>query len=120
MRRIRYIHTERTGGSATLPPSPGSFPTVTVPVTVAVYKWAQHQGDPGKAPVSTTVDSHIPGAKESPNYMARGNQLDRQWRLLQLIDRPADVTIEDALPRAGAAHPDPALLDWHNTNVFRA
>jgi hypothetical protein len=28
--------------------------------------------------------------------MARGNQLDRQWRLLQLIDRPAGVTVEDA------------------------
>jgi len=71
------------------------------------------------AEVSTTVDSHTLGAKESPNYMARGNQLDRQWRLLQLIDRPAGVTVEDALPRAGAAHPDTALLDWHNTNVFR-
>jgi len=90
---------------------------VTVPVTVAVYKWAQHQGDPGKAPVSTTVDSHIPGAKESPNYMARGNQLDRQWRLLQLIDRPSGVTVEDTLTEQ---NPDPALLDWHNTNVFRA
>jgi predicted DNA-binding transcriptional regulator YafY len=30
------------------------------------------------------------------DFMARGNQLDRQWRLLQLIDRPAGVTVEDA------------------------
>lgn len=28
--------------------------------------------------------------------MARGNQLDRQWRLVQLIDQPAGVTVEDA------------------------
>jgi len=28
--------------------------------------------------------------------MARGNQLERQWRLLQLIDRPAGVTVDDA------------------------
>src|SRR5262249_13626587 len=28
--------------------------------------------------------------------MPRGNQLTRQWRLLQLIDRPAGVSVEDA------------------------
>src|SRR3989454_3439820 len=28
--------------------------------------------------------------------MPRGNRLDRQWRLLQLTDRPAGVTVEDA------------------------
>jgi predicted DNA-binding transcriptional regulator YafY len=28
--------------------------------------------------------------------MPRGNQLTRQWRLLQLLDRPVGVTIEDA------------------------
>lgn len=28
--------------------------------------------------------------------MPRGNQLARQWRLLQLIDRPAGVTVDDA------------------------
>jgi predicted DNA-binding transcriptional regulator YafY len=28
--------------------------------------------------------------------MGRDNQLDRQWRLLQLIDRPSGVTVEDA------------------------
>lgn len=28
--------------------------------------------------------------------MPRGNQLARQWRLLQLIDRPAGITVEDA------------------------
>jgi predicted DNA-binding transcriptional regulator YafY len=33
--------------------------------------------------------------------MARGNQLDRQWRLLRLIDRPAGVTVEDAAEDLG-------------------
>src|SRR5215470_12741764 len=33
--------------------------------------------------------------------MARGNQLDRQWRLLQLIDRPGGVTVEDAATDLG-------------------
>ena len=33
--------------------------------------------------------------------MGRGNQLERQWRLLQLIDRPAGVTIEDAASDLG-------------------
>jgi len=28
--------------------------------------------------------------------MPRGNQLSRQWRLLQRIGRPAGVTVEDA------------------------
>src|SRR5262245_44103587 len=28
--------------------------------------------------------------------MARGNQLSRQWRLLQLLDRPAGITVNDA------------------------
>jgi predicted DNA-binding transcriptional regulator YafY len=28
--------------------------------------------------------------------MPRGNQLTRQWRLLQLIDRPAGITVDDA------------------------
>jgi predicted DNA-binding transcriptional regulator YafY len=28
--------------------------------------------------------------------MPRGNQLTRQWRLLQLLDRPAGVTVDDA------------------------
>jgi predicted DNA-binding transcriptional regulator YafY len=28
--------------------------------------------------------------------MPRGNQLSRQWRLLQLFDAPAGVTVEDA------------------------
>ena len=28
--------------------------------------------------------------------MPRGHQLARQWRLLQLIDRPAGITVEDA------------------------
>jgi len=33
--------------------------------------------------------------------MPRGNQLDRQWRLLQLIDRPAGVTVDDAAQELG-------------------
>ena len=28
--------------------------------------------------------------------MPRGNQLTRQWRLLQLLDRPSGVAVEDA------------------------
>ncbi len=28
--------------------------------------------------------------------MPRGNQLTRQWRLLQLLDRPDGVAVEDA------------------------
>ena len=35
--------------------------------------------------------------------MPRGNQLTRQWRLLQLIDRPAGVTVEDAAEELGCA-----------------
>lgn len=41
--------------------------------------------------------------------MARGNQLDRQWRLLQLIDRPAGVTVEDAA----------RALDCHIRTIWR-
>src|SRR5262249_58648399 len=37
--------------------------------------------------------------------MARGNQLDRQWRLLQLINRPAGVTVGDAARDLGRAVP---------------
>jgi predicted DNA-binding transcriptional regulator YafY len=28
--------------------------------------------------------------------MPRGDQLARQWRLIQLIDRPQGITVEDA------------------------
>jgi len=46
--------------------------------------------------------------------MPRGDQLSRQWRLLQLIDRPQGVTIDDAA-REFACAPrtvwrDPAAL----------
>src|SRR3989442_1818520 len=41
--------------------------------------------------------------------MARGNQLDRQWRLLQLIDRPAGVTVGDAA----------RALDCHVRTIWR-
>jgi proteasome accessory factor B len=64
--------------------------------------------------------------------MARGNQLERQWRLLQLIDRPAGVTVEDAasdlgchvrtiwrdvdvLARAGFPIYDDKAVDGHRT-----
>jgi predicted DNA-binding transcriptional regulator YafY len=33
--------------------------------------------------------------------MPRGNQLSRQWRLLQLIERPAGVTVDDAADELG-------------------
>ena len=46
--------------------------------------------------------------------MARGNQLDRQWRLLQLIDRPAGVTVEDA-SRALDCH---VRTIWRDVNVL--
>ena len=35
--------------------------------------------------------------------MRRGNQLTRQWRLLQLIDRPAGVAVDDAALELGCA-----------------
>jgi predicted DNA-binding transcriptional regulator YafY len=35
--------------------------------------------------------------------MPRGNQLTRQWQLLQLIDRPAGVTVDDAAGDLGCA-----------------
>jgi hypothetical protein len=30
------------------------------------------------------------------NLMPRGDQLSRQWRLIQLIDRPQGITVDDA------------------------
>jgi predicted DNA-binding transcriptional regulator YafY len=51
--------------------------------------------------VAPDIDSQAAGAKESLDFMARGNQLERQWRLLQLIDRPAGVTVEDAAGALG-------------------
>jgi DeoR/GlpR family transcriptional regulator of sugar metabolism len=35
--------------------------------------------------------------------MPRGNQLTRQWRLLQLLDRPAGVVVDDAASELGCA-----------------
>ena len=35
-------------------------------------------------------------SRESPASMPRGNQLTRQWQLLQLLDRPAGVAVDDA------------------------
>ena len=40
------------------------------------------------------VDTATLGKDNRP--VPRGNQLARQWRLLQLIDRPAGVTVQDA------------------------
>src|SRR5207253_10690015 len=46
MRRIRYIHAERIrGGRRRIRLQPEDLPA-SGPVTVAVYKWAQHQGGP--------------------------------------------------------------------------
>ncbi len=41
--------------------------------------------------------------------MSRGDQLSRQWRLLQLIDRPAGITVDDAA----------AELDCHRRTIWR-
>lgn len=37
-----------------------------------------------------------PARANNRGTVPRGNQLERQWRLLQLIDRPAGVTVDDA------------------------
>src|SRR3989442_12447634 len=47
--------------------------------------------------------------KNLQTWMGRGNQLARQWRLLQLIDRPAGVTVEDAA----------RALDCHIRTIWR-
>jgi len=33
--------------------------------------------------------------KEMEGPMPRGDQLSRQWRLIQLIDRPQGITVDD-------------------------
>jgi predicted DNA-binding transcriptional regulator YafY len=47
--------------------------------------------------------------------MARGDQLERQWRLLQLIDRPAGVTVEDAARDLGCA----VRTIWRDVGVLQ-
>ena len=44
------------------------------------------------SPIVDTARAHA----QNPHGMPRGNQLSRQWRLLQRIGRPAGVTVEDA------------------------
>jgi len=34
--------------------------------------------------------------KEMEGPLPRGDQLSRQWRLIQLIDRPQGITVDDA------------------------
>src|SRR5881628_1509722 len=38
----------------------------------------------------------MPKLKEMEGPMPRGDQLSRQWRLIQLIDRPQGITVDDA------------------------
>src|ERR671918_700298 len=39
---------------------------------------------------------HPPRYTRMSRLMPRGDQLSRQWRLLQMIDRPQGVTVDDA------------------------
>jgi predicted DNA-binding transcriptional regulator YafY len=48
--------------------------------------------------------------------MARGNQLIRQWRLLQLLDRPDGVAVEDAARDLGCV----ARTIWRDLGVLQA
>jgi predicted DNA-binding transcriptional regulator YafY len=48
--------------------------------------------------------------------MPRGNQLSRQWRLLQLIDRPAGITVEDAAQELFCA----VRTIWRDLRVLQA
>ena len=48
--------------------------------------------------------------------MPRGNQLARQWRLLQLLDRPAGVTVTDAARELGCV----VRTIWRDLRVLEA
>ena len=48
--------------------------------------------------------------------MARGNQLTRQWRLLQLLDRPEGVAVEDAARDLGCV----VRTIWRDLGVLQA
>ncbi len=48
--------------------------------------------------------------------MPRGDQLTRQWRLLQLIDRPAGITVADAARDLGCA----VRTIWRDLRVLQA
>jgi hypothetical protein len=56
-----------------------------------------------------------PSVGENPLYsMPRGGQLARQWRLLQLLDRPQGITVEDAAKALGCA----ARTIWRDLRVL--
>ena len=38
----------------------------------------------------------LPKLKEMEGPMPRGDQLSRQWRLIELIGRPQGITVDDA------------------------
>src|SRR5262245_4667502 len=48
--------------------------------------------------------------------MPRGNQLTRQWRLLQLLDRPAGVAVDEAARDLGCA----VRTVWRDLEVLQA
>jgi predicted DNA-binding transcriptional regulator YafY len=48
--------------------------------------------------------------------MPRGNQLTRQWQLLQLLDRPAGVAVDDAAGELGCA----VRTIWRDLQVLQA
>ena len=48
--------------------------------------------------------------------MPRGNQLTRQWQLLQLLDRPAGVVVDDAAGELGCA----VRTVWRDLQVLQA
>src|SRR6185503_7374087 len=48
--------------------------------------------------------------------MPRGNQLTRQWRLLQLLDRPEGVAVEDAARDLGCV----VRTIWRDLGVLQA
>ena len=74
---------------------------VTIAPASADAQTGRRVGNGREPAVSTYVDTRAPGAEDSFDFMGRDNQLDRQWRLLQLIDRPAGVTVEDAARELG-------------------
>ena len=51
-----------------------------------------------------------------PRLLPRGNQLTRQWRLLQLIDRPAGVAVDDAARELDCA----VRTIWRDLQVLQA
>lgn len=64
---------------------------------------------------STIVDTESHGPSESFQAMPRGNQLARQWRLLQLLDRPAGITVDEAAREPGCV----VRTIWRDLNVLQ-